>query len=106
MIFGGTFAFAYVFFMRIGSYAQYAKDRVPVFDYRLTTISHKTEKAGLPSVFNGFAIIQKRRMFSSKAEQPLKTQHFIRMRLKTPTVDIAPVKLYPYVKKQDANSNA
>ena len=24
----------------------------------------------------------------------------------TPTVDIAPVKLYPYVKKQDANSNA
>ena len=23
---------------------------------------------------------------------------------KTPTVDIAPVKLYPYVKKQDANS--
>ena len=36
-------------------------------------------------------------MFSPKTVQPLKTQHFIRMRLKTPTVDIAPVKLYPYV---------
>ena len=45
-------------------------------------------------------------MFSPKTIQPLKIQHFIRMRLKTPTVDIAPVKLYPYVKKQDANSNA
>ena len=43
-------------------------------------------------------------MFSAKTIQPLKTQHFIRMGLKTPTVDIAPVKLYPYVKKQDANS--
>ena len=41
-------------------------------------------------------------MFSPKTIQPLKIQHFIRMRLKTPTVDIAPVKLYPYVKKQDA----
>ena len=39
-------------------------------------------------------------MFSPKTAQPLKTQHFIRMRLKTPTVDIAPVKLYPYVKSK------
>ena len=39
-------------------------------------------------------------MFSPKTVQPLKTQHFIRMRLKTPTVDIAPVKLYPYVKSK------
>ena len=38
-------------------------------------------------------------MFSPKTIQPLKIQHFIRMRLKTPTIDIAPVKLYPYVKK-------
>ena len=45
-------------------------------------------------------------MFSPKTIQPLKIQHFIRLRLKTLTVDIAPVKLYPYVKKQDANSNA
>ena len=58
MIFGGTFAFAYVFFMRIGSYAQYAKDSVPVFDYRLTTISHKTEKPGLPSVFKACAKVR------------------------------------------------
>jgi len=41
-----------------------------------------------------------------KTRKTLKMQHFIRLRLKTPTVDIAPVKLYPYVKKQDANSNA
>ena len=39
-------------------------------------------------------------MFSPKTIQPLKAQHFIRMRLKTPTVDIAPVKLYPYVKSK------
>ena len=39
-------------------------------------------------------------MFSPKTIQPLKIQHFIRMRLKTPTVDIAPVKLYPYVKSK------
>ena len=51
-----------------------------------------------------FHKIQRNGMFSPKTVQPLKTQHFIRMRLKTPTVDIAPVKLYPYVKKQDANS--
>ena len=30
----------------------------------------------------------------------MKTQHFIRMHLKTPSVDIAPVKLYPYVKSK------
>ena len=70
----------------------------------VTTIIRNPQKAGLPSVFNGFAIIQKRREISSKIVQSLKMQHFIRMRLKTPTVDIAPVKLYPYVKKQDANS--
>ena len=63
----------------------------------LTTIVRETLKAGLSSAFNGFATIQKRRTFSSKAGYSLKTQHFIRMRLKTPTVDIAPVKLYPYV---------
>ena len=39
-------------------------------------------------------------MFSPKTIQPLKIQHFIRMRLKTPTVDIAPAKLYPYVKSK------
>ena len=39
-------------------------------------------------------------MFSPKTVQPLKTQHFIRMGLKIPTVDIAPVKLYPYVKSK------
>ena len=35
-----------------------------------------------------------------KTVHPLKTRHFIRMRLKTPTVDIAPAKLYPYVKSK------
>ena len=59
MIFGGTFAFAYAFFMRIGSYAQYAKDRVPVFDYCLTTTLCKTEKARFPSVFNGFRNVRR-----------------------------------------------
>ena len=39
-------------------------------------------------------------MFSPKTSRSLKKQHFIRMRLKTPTVDIAPVKLYPYVKSK------
>ena len=39
-------------------------------------------------------------MFSPKTIQPLKIQHFIRLRLKTPTVDIAPVKPYPYVKSK------
>ena len=85
IFFGGHPTFLYLF-MRIGSYAQCAKDRVPVFDYDLTTITCKTEKAGLSSVFNGFAIIQKRRTFSPKAEHSLKTQHFIRIRLKTPTL--------------------
>ena len=69
-------------------------------DYDLTTITYKTEKAGLSSVFNGFRKIQRSWVFSLKTVQPLKTQHFIRMRLKTPTVDIAPVKLYPYVKSK------
>ena len=54
-------------------------------DYCLTTIVQETKKAGLSSVFNGFAIIQKRRGISSKTVQSLKTQHFIRMHLKTPT---------------------
>ena len=62
-------------------------------DYDLTTITCKTEKAGLSSVFNGFAIIQKRREISSKIVQSLKMQHFIRMRLKTPTVDMYSVVL-------------
>jgi len=44
----------------------------------LTTITCKTEKAGLSSVFNGSATIQKKRTFSPKAEHSLKTQHFIR----------------------------
>ena len=39
-------------------------------------------------------------MFSPKTVQPLKTQHFISYCLKTPTVDITPVKLYPYVKNK------
>ena len=39
-------------------------------------------------------------MFSLKSEQSLKTQHFIRMHLKTPTIDIAPAKLHPYVKSK------
>ena len=55
--FGGPPTFLYLF-MRIGSYAQYAKDRVPVFDYRLTTISHKAEKPGLPSVFKACAKVR------------------------------------------------
>ena len=58
-------------------------------DYCLTTISHKTEKAGLPSVFNGFHKIQRNGMFSPKTSQPLKIQHFIRIRLKTPTLSVA-----------------
>ena len=68
-------------------------------DYCLTTIVREVSKAGLPRVFNGFQEIQRSRVFSVKTVQPLKAQHFIRMRLKTPTIDIAPVKLYPYVKK-------
>ena len=35
-----------------------------------------------------------------KSAQCLKTQHFISSHLKMPTVDIAPVKLYPYVKSK------
>ena len=62
-------------------------------DYCLTTISHKTEKAGLPSVFNGFRKIQRSWVFSLKTVQPLKIQHFIRIRLKTPTVDMYSVVL-------------
>ena len=58
-------------------------------DYCLTTIIRNPQKAGLPSVFNGFATIQKGRTFSSKAGHSLKTQHFIRIRLKTPTLWVA-----------------
>lgn len=54
-------------------------------DYYLTTIIRNPKKAGLSSVFNGFAIIQKSRGISSKTVQSLKMQHFIRIRLKTPT---------------------
>ena len=75
-------------------------------DYYLTIIIRNPQKAGLPSAFNGFRKAQRSWMFSPKTVQSLKKQHFIRLCLKTPTVDIAPVKLYPYVKKQDANSNA
>ena len=55
-------------------------------DYCLTTIIPETEKAGLSSAFNGFATIQKRRTISSKTGHSLKTQYFIRMCLKTPTL--------------------
>jgi hypothetical protein len=51
----------------------------------LTTIAEEIEKASFPSVFNGFLEIQRNRVLSVKTAQPLKTQHFIRMRLKTPT---------------------
>ena len=74
-------------------------------DY-LTTIARKSERAVLPSVFNAFREVQKFAANPAKSRKALKAQYFIRLRLKTPTVDIAPVKLYPYVKKQDANSNA
>ena len=66
----------------------------------MTTIAEEIEKASFPSVFNGFLEIQRNRVLSVKTARPLKTQHFIRMRLKTPSVDIAPVKLYPYVKSK------
>ena len=62
-------------------------------DYYLTTIIRNPQKAGLSSVFNGFQEIQQNRIFSLKNVQPLKTQHFIRMRLKTPTVDVYSVVL-------------
>ena len=55
-------------------------------DYCLTTIVREGSKAGLPCVFNGFQEIQKKQVLSVKTVQPLKTQHFIRMRLKTPTL--------------------
>ncbi|MBS1451544.1 MAG: hypothetical protein HP003_09840 [Oscillospiraceae bacterium] len=66
----------------------------------MTTIVHETEKARFPSVFNGFTRIQKRRTFSLKIAQPLKIQYFISLSLKTPTIDIAPAKLHPYVKSK------
>ena len=69
-------------------------------DYCLTTIVHETEKARFPSVFNGFTRIQKRRTFSLKIAQPLKIQYFNSLSLKTPTIDIAPAKLHPYVKSK------
>ena len=76
------------------------------FDDCLTTIAHKSQKAVLPSVFNAFREVRQFAANPLKTRKTLKMQHFIRLRLKTPTVDIVPVKLYPYVKKQDANSNA
>ena len=75
-------------------------------DNYLTTTVCKSERAVLPSVFNAFRNVQKFTANPVKTRKALKIQHFIRIHLKTPTVDIAPVKLYPYVKKQDANSNA
>ena len=55
-------------------------------DMTVTTIIRNPQKAGLSCVFNGFAIIQKSRGISLKTVQSLKMQHFIRMRLKTPTL--------------------
>jgi len=72
----------------------------------LTTTACDSEKAVLPSAFNTFAKVRQFAANPAKTRKALKTQHFIRIRLKTPTVDISPVTLYPYVKKQDANSNA
>ena len=66
----------------------------------MTTTIRKIEKADFPSVFNGFWEIQKRLIFSLKTAQPLKTQHFISLCLKTPTIDIAPVKFHPNVKSK------
>ena len=53
-------------------------------DYCLTTIVREVLKAGMASVFNGFREIQKRWIISPKTGELLKTQHFIRMGLKTP----------------------
>ena len=78
---------------------------LPSDDY-LTTIARKSEIAVFPSGFNAFRNVQKFTANPVKTRKTLKTQHFIQLCLKTPTVGIAPVKLYPYVKKQDANSNA
>jgi len=72
---------------------------LPSDDY-LTTIARKSERAVLPSVFNAFRNVQKFTANPVKTRKALKTQHFIRIRLKTPRVDIAPVKLYPYVKSK------
>ena len=72
---------------------------LPSDDY-LTTIARKSEIAVLPSGFNAFRNVQKFTAKPAKSRKALKAQHFIRLRLKTPTVDIAPVKLYPYVKKR------
>ena len=108
-------------FRRIGSspfdccrFSIYAMNTLEIFifvcvlpsDDYLTTIARKSEIAVLSSGFNAFRNVQKFTANPVKTCKSLKTQHFIRMRLKTPTVGIAPVKLYPYVKKQDANSNA
>ena len=54
----------------------------------------------MPSVFNAFVKVQEFAANSAKTRKALKMQYFIRLRLKTPTVDIAPVKLYPYVKSK------
>ena len=66
----------------------------------MTTIVQETEKAVLLSVFNAFVKVQEFAANSAKTRKALKMQYFIRIRLKTPTVDIAPVKLYPYVKSK------
>ena len=57
--------------------------------YCLTTIIRNPQKAGLPSVFNGFRKVQRSWLFSLKTVQPLKTQHFISYCLKTPTLWVA-----------------
>ena len=86
------------------AFAGTAEKKCVVVDYYLTTIVRKSQKAVLPSVFNAFREVRQFAANPLKTRKTLKMQHFIRLRLKTPTVDIAPVKLYPYVKKQDANS--
>ena len=55
----------------------------------VTTIIRNPQKAGLPSVFNGFRKVQRSWLFSLKTVQPLKTQHFISYCLKTPTLWVA-----------------
>ena len=102
-------------FRRIGSspfdccrFATYVMNTLEIFifacvsqpDDYLTTIARKSEKAVLPSVFNAFRNVQKFTANPVKTRKTLKMQHFIRLRLKIPTVDIAPVKLYPYVKSK------
>jgi hypothetical protein len=56
----------------------------------LTTTACDSEKAVLPSAFNTFAKVRQFAANPAKTRKALKTQHFIRIRLKTP----GPVKIY------------